>query len=403
MTDLPPNKDAPSPAVAAMKQALGRYRRRGNGDAVNGGLEEDDWKQVVDPSRAAEAPLVWQRRTASDDDDASYAYDCWYKGPLYELRAKPGVYVAPRALGVALQRRLAYAALTRYCEAPHATNIDGVPPKPHQVVNAPHENMWYLWKQEQQQTPPSVAAGRNESRKRPPPSPSYYRSFRKLSWTTVGYHYDWTRRLYHADAYSDVPAALQAIGTLFARTVGGVEKESRALPPAATSHQNSTSKAPRFTVSAAIINYYTCKSVMGGHRDDLEYDDRAPIVSLSLGGRPCLFLVGSVDEQDDASPVVPLLLRPGDVLILSGPHRMAYHAMARLLPVDDDEPVSASSQTLPPTSELGVVPPEDEAALDAYLRDHRININLRQVYPDGQDPRCPRMMPPAATHRGQHG
>jgi hypothetical protein len=23
------------------------------------------------------------------------------------------------------------------------------------------------------------------------------------------------------------------------------------------------------------------------------------------------------------------------------------------------------------------------------LRDHRININLRQVYPDGQDPRCP--------------
>jgi alkylated DNA repair protein alkB family protein 1 len=389
MTDLPPNKDAPSPAVAAMKRALGRYRRRGNGDAVNGGLEEDDRKQVVDPSRAAEDPQLWQRRAASDDADASHDYD-YYQGPLYELRAKPGVYVAPRALGVALQRCVAYAALTRYCEAPHATNLEGVPPKPHQVVNAPHENMWYRWKQEQPQTPPSVAAARKDSRKRPPPSPLYYRSFRKLSWATVGYHYDWTRRLYHADAYSDVPAALQDIGALFARTVAGLEKESRALPPTATPNQNSTSKAPRFTVSAAIINYYTCKSVMGGHRDDLEYDDRAPIVSLSLGGRPCLFLVGSVDEQDDASPVVPLLLRPGDVLILSGPHRMAYHAMARLLPVDDAETVvSSSSQALCPTADIGAVPPEDEAALDAYLRDHRININLRQVYPDGQDPRCP--------------
>jgi alkylated DNA repair protein alkB family protein 1 len=421
MTDL--TQDKPLPAVAAMKVALGRYRRRGANDAADhtpyGLLCANDWEQVVDPSRANDYPHVWKkgtlgettkdppsdpplRRNNDDNND-----DCYYQGALYELCAKPGVYVAPRALGTLLQRALAYASLTCYCEAPHATNMEGVPPKPHQVVNAPHETMWVLWKQEhereqkqQQQQQEQQQRSGKESRKRPSSSQSqsshYYRSFRKLSWATVGYHYDWTRRLYHEDAYSDVPSALQTIGATFARTVGqavaAVPTTQAKARIGSTNQNNQNQQRPpkNFAVSAGIINYYTCKSVMGGHRDDLEYDESAPIVSLSLGGRPCLFLVGSVDEQDDSTPVVPILLRPGDVLILSGTHRMAYHAMARLLPVDvdnDDESIVSAAGLSPSLADLDVVPAKDEAALDAYLRDHRININLRQVYPDGQDPR----------------
>ena len=134
------------------------------------------------------------------------------------------------------------------------------------------------------------------------------------------------------------------------------------------------------------------------NQDDLEYDMTKPIVSLSLGGRPCLFVVGGTgDDGDDAAgSIVPIILRPGDVVLMGGPHRLAYHAMTRILPLTlPAEPI------LPPTTQPvtlddfhdderdknNLPPASDLPALQAFLQNHRININLRQVYPDGMDPR----------------
>jgi alkylated DNA repair protein alkB family protein 1 len=157
-----------------------------------------------------------------------------------------------------------------------------------------------------------------------------------------------------------------------------------------------------FTPSASIINYYTTKSVMGGHVDDLELAMDKPIVSISLG-LPAIFILGGTTREEE--PVVSILLRPGDVLCMGGRSRLNYHAMARVIPYE-------AAMDLMTTTEgggLGVgrkqlhehqvttalwdpqqalqheshrIPEEDQAYLDEYLRNHRININVRQVYPD---------------------
>ena len=60
---------------------------------------------------------------------------------------------------------------------------------------------------------------------------------------------------------------------------------------------------------------------MGGHRDDLELDFTQPVVSISLG-LPAIFLLGG--DTKDCEPVVPILVRPGDVYLLAGDSRLCF-------------------------------------------------------------------------------
>ena len=57
-----------------------------------------------------------------------------------------------------------------------------------------------------------------------------------------------------------------------------------------------------FNASASIINYYSLKSNMGGHRDDLEVDFTKSVVSLSLGV-PAVFLLGGNMKDDEVVPI----------------------------------------------------------------------------------------------------
>ena len=74
---------------------------------------------------------------------------------------------------------------------------------------------------------------------------------------------------------------------------------------------------------AAIVNYYGEKSTLGGHLDNVEPDQEAPIVSVSLGC-PAVFLIGgaSHDVEPDA-----ILLRGGDVVVMSGSARRCLHGV----------------------------------------------------------------------------
>jgi hypothetical protein len=136
------------------------------------------------------------------------------------------------------------------------------------------------------------------------------------------------------------------------------------------------------------------KGVMGGHRDELELALDKPIVSISLG-RPAVFLLGGKTLED--GPIIPMIVRSGDVLVLGGDARLNYHSMARLLPAtlpcppmmegpSSSSPFSRGPLLLLPPKELGCwddrppLSPKDEALVDRYLVTHRININIRQVY-----------------------
>ena len=76
------------------------------------------------------------------------------------------------------------------------------------------------------------------------------------------------------------------------------------------------------------INYYADGTKMGLHRDENEEDFSAPVVSVSLGDMG-LFRFGGEDRK---SPTRSVKLNSGDVLVMSGPARLAYHGIDRIYP-----------------------------------------------------------------------
>jgi alkylated DNA repair protein (DNA oxidative demethylase) len=83
---------------------------------------------------------------------------------------------------------------------------------------------------------------------------------------------------------------------------------------------------------AALINYYGPGARMGPHQDRDEEDFSAPVVSVSLGDA-CLFRLGGLKRAD---PTQTFKLASGDVLVLGGEARLAFHGVARILPGTSD-------------------------------------------------------------------
>ncbi len=79
---------------------------------------------------------------------------------------------------------------------------------------------------------------------------------------------------------------------------------------------------------ACLINWYSGTAKMGSHQDRDETDFSAPVLSVSLGD-DAVFHVGGLKRTD---PKVRVTLRSGDVEILEGPSRLAFHGIDRVLP-----------------------------------------------------------------------
>ncbi|AMM86271.1 alpha-ketoglutarate-dependent dioxygenase AlkB [Martelella sp. AD-3] len=79
---------------------------------------------------------------------------------------------------------------------------------------------------------------------------------------------------------------------------------------------------------ACLINFYDDTAKMGMHQDSDEADFSAPVLSVSLGDT-CLFRVGGTDRKDKAQS---LKLASGDIVLLSGKSRLAYHGVTRTYP-----------------------------------------------------------------------
>lgn len=194
-----------------------------------------------------------------------------------------------------------------------------------------------------------------------------------LRWASLGYHYDWTTRMYRPDLESPIPTPLATLCTAVANLL----------------HLS-------LTPEAAIVNYYPLNGHMSGHVDDAEHCMDEPIVSVSLGC-PAVFLLGG---RTKATKPIPILLRSGDVVIMSGESRYCYHGIPCLLPLDIAETVFPSGvhyfsgchksdslshgynesvdASLPAQVGDGSPVNEEEFVSD-YLRNGRINMNSRRV------------------------
>ena len=79
---------------------------------------------------------------------------------------------------------------------------------------------------------------------------------------------------------------------------------------------------------ACLVNFYEPSAKMGLHQDKDERIFDAPVLSVSLGD-DCLFRVGGKTRKD---PTQSFKLQSGDIVLLSGEARLAYHGVDRIYP-----------------------------------------------------------------------
>ena len=116
---------------------------------------------------------------------------------------------------------------------------------------------------------------------------------RRLRWSCMGYHYDWTNRSYSKDDKSDFP--VDDMIQLLYKKVSDKPAES------------------------VIVNFYHSHRTgdrLGAHRDDCE-PSMSPLLLVSLG-LPAVLLLG-----DDCG----VLLRSGDAIVMKDEGRLALHGV----------------------------------------------------------------------------
>ncbi|WP_313199676.1 alpha-ketoglutarate-dependent dioxygenase AlkB [Rhizobium sp.] len=79
---------------------------------------------------------------------------------------------------------------------------------------------------------------------------------------------------------------------------------------------------------ACLVNFYSDDAKMGLHQDKDETEFAAPVLSVSLGNS-CLFRVGGLDRKD---PTGSFKLQSGDIVLLAGEGRLAFHGVDRIYP-----------------------------------------------------------------------
>ncbi|AUC53742.1 alkylated DNA repair dioxygenase [Sagittula sp. P11] len=100
-----------------------------------------------------------------------------------------------------------------------------------------------------------------------------------------------------------------------------------AIPDSIMALWNTYAKSPR-PPECCLINWYAEDARMGLHQDVDEQDYDCPVLSVSLGD-DALFRMGGESRRD---PTRSVWLASGDLVLLTGPSRRAFHGIDRLRP-----------------------------------------------------------------------
>jgi len=190
----------------------------------------------------------------------------------------------------------------------------------------------------------------------------------RIRWANLGRLYHWGTKSYDFSKSTPlIPLELRSLCKNLVTSIDwadvcrGFKRED-----AANFRADEWSSWAKYEPDAGIANFYQLQDTLMGHVDRSEVSVTSPLVSISLG-RPAIFLIGG--ETRDTKPMA-LLLRSGDVVILSGPCRRAFHGVPRILE-DQESPVFLTAGS------------DDWLPFSEYIRNARININVRQVFPSG--------------------
>ncbi|GAA5951116.1 hypothetical protein JCM8115_005059 [Rhodotorula mucilaginosa] len=303
----------------------------------------------------------------------------------------PGFVFFPRILPESLQRALVIETLSHAAQ-PNLTSLDN-------HYELPRGGLWSAWRNGRgeegvSQKVAAAPAGASTSASGPSTAETTLEESErltsassaagatvgellpKLRWANVGWHYNWTTKLYEFErGQPPLPPLIYQCCRSLARlmpweTIYGAE---RAADGTETTPTKIDWKRWReaYEPDAGIVNFYQLKDSLTSHVDLSEVDAVSPLVSLSLG-HSSVFLIGGATRD---VPPLPVLLRSGDGLIMSGAGRRAYHALPRVL-----------ENTLPDYLRADCPDPEGLAGeqwklYGEYLeRGARINVNVRSVF-----------------------
>ncbi|XP_058443735.1 nucleic acid dioxygenase ALKBH1 [Malaya genurostris] len=287
---------------------------------------------------------------------------------VFEVVDRPGLLIISNPFTKHAQRYWIARSLCHYPKQPNRTNFTDCDIKRYSTHHdSNHQEIVFDWW--------SISQSIQEPRERS-------KLLKSLRWTTLGYHYDWTNKIYDESARSEFPDDLANMCRHFATALG----------------------FGQFQPQAAIVNYYPLGSTLAGHTDHSERNLEAPLFSFSFG-QPAVFLIGgpSKDERPDA-----LLLRSGDVIVMTEASRLCYHAVPRVFS-DNSELVQQlwveakqqggqslgepEGQTTLGNSAISTAvwndcrqtgSPQSHHFVD-YISNSRININIRQVLNEGEN------------------
>uniref|UniRef100_A0A0B6ZDN0 Fe2OG dioxygenase domain-containing protein n=2 Tax=Arion vulgaris TaxID=1028688 RepID=A0A0B6ZDN0_9EUPU len=141
---------------------------------------------------------------------------------------------------------------------------------------------------------------------------------RKLRWTTLGYHYNWTTKEYSEDSKAPFPPDVNCLSQYLAACLGYVP----------------------YQAEAAIVNYYHLDSTLAGHTDHSEIDQSAPLFSISFG-QTAIFQLGG--KTKSVAPI-SIFLESGDICVMSGECRLAYHAVPKILTPSPEKTIPSCFQ-----------------------------------------------------------
>ncbi|ORY32229.1 hypothetical protein BCR39DRAFT_41711 [Naematelia encephala] len=190
---------------------------------------------------------------------------------------------------------------------------------------------------------------------------------RDLRWANLGWVYQWSTKSY--DFTPDDPIVFPP------ELAHMCTKVVKSVPWDLVFDQSVEEKQPDWSTwsddyvpDTGIVNFYQMKDTLMGHVDRAELDPSRPLVSISLG-HAAIFLLGSASRNQ---PPIPIILRSGDVLIMSGNGRQSYHGVPRIM-----------EGTLPAHFQPNDGDEQNRKAAKKFIATARVNVNARQVFPLG--------------------
>ncbi|OAD77935.1 hypothetical protein PHYBLDRAFT_99262, partial [Phycomyces blakesleeanus NRRL 1555(-)] len=271
----------------------------------------------------------------------------------YIVKDIPGLIVIPNPFSPEAQRAMIAQCLTDFARPPNTSNHDA-------FFKIPETGLWPLYVAEQSgaKSIPTV-----------PPKEKSQGAFlansllsptdmlRKQRWVTLGYQYHWGTKEYDLERDIKVPSTVGEMAVDVVTAIQGIGGEG----------WTNSYQANDFAAEAGVINYYQIKDTLMAHVDKSELNMEAPLVSASFG-LSCIYLLGGPTKE---TPPVALRLSSGDIIVMTGACRKAYHGVPRIL-----------EGTLPDYLGSDAFGDQlDGELLGKWMNSTRINLNIRKVFP----------------------